>query len=146
MPSPLLRRLAAQLHARRARWLAASCGGRAPYWDLIDLFYAHAAAGAADSFSASCEGGEGGGGGGGGTSGTSGEGGEGGAEADLLQYPLDVPTWLQLAEEMSDLLVARGRRDAAARGAARHGLAEALVDGVLGEITPHEVGRWRPEA
>ena len=41
-PPPLLRRLTAQLHARRARWLSHSCGENQPHWDLIDLFYARA--------------------------------------------------------------------------------------------------------
>ena len=34
---------------------------------------------------------------------------EAGAEEALLVYPLDAPSWLDLAEEMCTLLVARGR-------------------------------------
>ena len=110
-----------------------------PLWDLIDLFYAHAAAGVAEAEAGeggAPEGGSasntsngagdgpcGGGGGGGGDGSRSGDGSQGGevgeagagaeaeagAEEALLVYPLDAPSWLDLAEEMCTLLVARGR-------------------------------------
>ena len=97
-----------------------------PLWDLIDLFYAHAAAGVAEAEAGAPEGvstssgvgpcgGSGGDGSQGGEVGKAGAETEAGAEAEagaeeaLLMYPLDAPSWLDLAEEMCTLLVARGR-------------------------------------
>ena len=68
-PAALLHRLAYDLHLRRAKWLVHSCAGKSPMWDLIDLYFAQAAAailtpvlalapsasiGTSDSVSASC--------------------------------------------------------------------------------------------
>ena len=125
--------LAFELHQRRARWLVRACADGKPLWDLVDLFYAQAAAailsgGERGGWAAGCEptggaaaavggaesGGEVGGGEAGGEAG--GEGGEAdkegeGTEAALERFLLGGAAWLQLATGMTSI----ARRRAPAR-------------------------------